>query len=126
MLQEIKYHLKLAEERMKLQYDQHYKEMEFKEGDLVYIKLSPFKQHSVLAGTFHKLSPKYASLFSIARKVGEIANEVQLPPEAKIHNVIHVSMSMALLGRTKHSDSSLLARNKNQSILINYYYGSSI
>lgn len=29
MLLEIKYHLKLAEGRMKLQYDKHYKEMEF-------------------------------------------------------------------------------------------------
>lgn len=83
MLLEIKYYLKLAEGRMKLQYDKHYKEMEFKEGDLVYIKLSPYKQHSVLARTFHKLSPKYASPYSIVRKVGEIANEVQLPPKLK-------------------------------------------
>lgn len=52
MLLEIKYHLKLAEGRMKLQYDKHYKEMEF------------LKFEYILLPKRHSLSLSLGSFFS--------------------------------------------------------------
>lgn len=64
MLVEIRYHLKQAQERMKLNYDRKRRELNFSVGDLVYLKLRPYRQHSVLSRSSHKLLPRYAGLFS--------------------------------------------------------------
>lgn len=63
----------------------------FVEGDYVYLKLQPYRQHFVRKQQHHKLSPKYHGLFKVEDKVGQVAYKLVLPNSVKIHNIFHMS-----------------------------------
>ena len=47
MLEQLKLNLMWAQQRMKAYADAKRKELEFQVGDLVFVKLQPYRQHSV-------------------------------------------------------------------------------
>jgi hypothetical protein len=87
----IKQQLHRACQRMKNQADKKRSERVFEVNDLVYIRLQPYIQTSVAARSNHKLSYKYFRPFKILQKVGAVAYKVDLPSDARIHPVLHVS-----------------------------------
>lgn len=54
-----------AQDRMKLQADKHRQERSFKVGDWVFLRLQPFKQHSLQWNKVGKLAPKFFGPFQI-------------------------------------------------------------
>nr|GEW54696.1 hypothetical protein [Tanacetum cinerariifolium] len=67
------------------------KSLEFKVGDMVLLKVSPWKG-AVRFGKHEKLSQRYIGLFKILGRVGPIAYTLELPEELKgIHITFHVS-----------------------------------
>lgn len=76
---------------MKQYADSHRSNREFHIGDYIYLKLQPYRQHSLKAPGSHKLSPKFYGPFRISDKVGAVAYKLELPPTAAIHDVFHVS-----------------------------------
>ena len=90
-----------AQNRQSKYADQHRKDIEFETGDLVLLKVSPWK--GVLRfGKKGKLSPRFIGPFEILKRVGKVAYELALPPNLQhIHYVFHVSML-----RRYHSDVS--------------------
>ena len=75
--------------------------MEFTMGDLVLLKVSPWKG-VMRFGKKGKLSPRFIGPFEILKRVGKVAYELALPPNLQhIHNVFHVSML-----REYHPDAS--------------------
>ena len=77
---------------MKSQADKHRTEREFEVGDMVYLKLQPYIQTSVAPRSNQKLSFKYFGPYKILQKVGNAAYKLELPPDAKIHSVVQVSL----------------------------------
>lgn len=68
---------------------------EFAVGDLVFLKPQPYVQTSVAPRANHKLSFKFYGPFPVIEKINEInevAYKLQLPPQATVHPVFHVSM----------------------------------
>ncbi|MCI40988.1 hypothetical protein A2U01_0062221, partial [Trifolium medium] len=75
----------------------------FTVGDYVFVKLRPYKQHSVVGKRIHKLSKRFFGPFKILKAIGEVAFELELPPTSKIHPVFHVSKLKPCLGDVQGS-----------------------
>lgn len=80
-----------AQNCMKKYADLNISEREFKVGDLVYLRLQPYRQLSMKQRHKMKLSPHYYGPFSITERIGAIAYRLDLPPTSMIHPVFHVS-----------------------------------
>uniref|UniRef100_A0A803QC89 Tf2-1-like SH3-like domain-containing protein n=1 Tax=Cannabis sativa TaxID=3483 RepID=A0A803QC89_CANSA len=70
----------------------------FRIGDMVYVKLQPYRQHTVAKRPNEKLSPRNCGLFQVLAHIRTIAYWLQLPSEATIHLVFHVSLLRTALG----------------------------
>nr|CAN62821.1 hypothetical protein VITISV_013041 [Vitis vinifera] len=90
-LQLLKHHLSMAQQRMKIQADKNRFDREFNIGDMVLLKLQAYKQVSMHSGG-PKLQPRYYGPFKVIDRIGTVAYQLQLPPDAQIHNVFHVSL----------------------------------
>lgn len=87
----LKFHLKRAKQRMKDQADKKMSEREFLVGDLVYLKLQPYR-HSTMANRANfKLSAKYFGLFKVIAKIGQVSYKLKMLDTTKIHFVFFVS-----------------------------------
>jgi hypothetical protein len=102
MLPVFKQHLERAQARMTRQADKKRVERQFLVGDMVYLRLQPYVQTSVAPRSSQKLGFKYFEPFKVLKRVGAVAYKLQLPPDARIHPVIHVSQ---LKQAIKGSDS---------------------
>ena len=84
--------IKTAQSRQKSYADNRRRELEFRAGDHVFLKVSPTKG-VYRFGIRGKLSPRYIGPFEILERVGQVAYRLALPPMlASVHNVFHVSM----------------------------------
>ena len=83
--------LKTARDRQKSYADKRRRPLEFQVGDRVLLKVSPWKG-VVRFGKKGKLSPRFVGPFTIVKRVGPVAYQLELPEEMKgIHDVFHVS-----------------------------------
>ena len=95
----LKTNLVAAQDRMKLQADKHRVERHFQVGDWVFLRLQPFKQHSIRLRKIGKLAPKFFGPFQVLQKIGSVAYKLDLPLTSCIHPVFHVSCLKAKLGQ---------------------------
>nr|GEX76782.1 putative reverse transcriptase domain-containing protein [Tanacetum cinerariifolium] len=88
---QIKERLKNARSHQKSYADKRRKPLEFKVGDRVLLKVSPWKG-VVCFGKKGKLAPRYVGPFEIMERVGQVAYRLKLPQELScIHDTFHVS-----------------------------------
>ncbi|KAA3473973.1 ty3-gypsy retrotransposon protein [Gossypium australe] len=79
--------------------------IEFKAGNKVFLKVSPWKK-ILRFGRKGKLSLRFIGPYKIIERIGPVAYRLLLPPELeKIHNVFHVSM----LRRYRSNPSHVIA-----------------
>ncbi|XP_077249182.1 uncharacterized protein LOC143888629 [Tasmannia lanceolata] len=79
-------------QRQKSYADQRRGELEFAEGDMVFVKISPFKA-VMRFGRKGKLSPRFIGPYRITKRIGARAYQLELPPHLEMmHNVFHMSM----------------------------------
>jgi hypothetical protein len=83
--------LKIAQSRQRSYVDTRRRELSFKVGDFVYLKVSPIRGVRRF-GVKGKLTPRYIVLYQILARRGEVAYQLSLPENLPIvHNVFHVS-----------------------------------
>nr|GEX45086.1 putative reverse transcriptase domain-containing protein [Tanacetum cinerariifolium] len=88
---QIKNHLLTARSRQKSYADKRTKPLEFEVGDMVLLKVLPWKG-TVCFRKRRKLSPCYIGPFKILARLGPVADMLELPEELKgIHSTFHVS-----------------------------------
>ncbi|XP_074342590.1 uncharacterized protein LOC141680196 [Apium graveolens] len=97
----IKDNLLKAQERMKWYAYKKRSDREFLVGDEVFLKLQPYRQHSLIARRNHKLSAKFYGPYAITEKIGKVAYRLALPVDSKLHNIFHVSQLKKKLGSAK-------------------------
>jgi hypothetical protein len=89
-VQLIRENLKVDQSRQK-SYANKRRDFSFEIGDFIYFKVSPMR------GTHKfkvkgKLAPRYVGAFKIVDRKGEVAYQLELPPQLSgVHNVFHVS-----------------------------------
>ena len=70
----------------------HRRNLEFTEGDKVFLIVAPMKGVTRF-GKKGKLNPRFIGSFEILERIGPVAYRLALPPElANIHDVFHISM----------------------------------
>ncbi|KAD7477212.1 hypothetical protein E3N88_00348 [Mikania micrantha] len=90
-IDQIRVHLKAAQDRQKSYADKRRRPIEFQVGDYVLLKVSPWKG-VIRFRKRGKLSPRFVGPFKILARVGEVAYRLELPDELSgIHNTFHVS-----------------------------------
>jgi hypothetical protein len=88
----------MAQNRMKQQVDQGRSERQFAEGDQVFLRLQPYKQTSLKAEHCQKLVPKFYGPYTVLKHVGQVAYQLALPSQLKLHPVFHVSCLKKVIG----------------------------
>jgi hypothetical protein len=83
--------LKVAQSRQKHYADNRRRDLAFEVGDFVYLKVLPMRGlcHFKVKG---KLEPLYIRPFKVLDRRGEVAYQLEFPPQlADVHDVFHVS-----------------------------------
>lgn len=65
--------------------------MEFEIGDMVSVKLQPFRKYALVLRKNQNLGLKYFGSFPIFQHVGQVAYKLLMPCYLKIHGVFHCS-----------------------------------
>ncbi|XP_059073505.1 uncharacterized protein LOC131874241 [Cryptomeria japonica] len=71
--------------------DQRRVECSFEVGDMVYLRLQPFRKSTLKKSGAEKLKLCFYGPFRVIRRVGAMAYELELLASSKVHNVFHVS-----------------------------------
>ena len=118
MLEELKEQLNKAQARMKRHADEHRRDVEFNEGEWVYLKLRPYRQQSVARRRNEKLAPKYYGPFRIIARIGKVAYKLQLPETTSIHPVFHVSLLKKAMGMNDASSKLPVTLTEDMEIIL--------
>jgi hypothetical protein len=87
----VRENLRVAQSRKKSYADHRRRELSLEVEDFVYLKVSPMRDlcHFKVRG---KLTPRFIRPFKILEKRGEVAYQLELPPQlSDVHDVFHVS-----------------------------------
>ncbi|GMI65616.1 hypothetical protein HRI_000230900 [Hibiscus trionum] len=114
-LKMLKFYLQRAQVRMKQQADRKRTECEYQIGDLVYLKLQPYQQHTIKMRTCQKLAPKWFGPFRIVGRVGKVSYKLQLPKDSRVHPIFHISQLKKHIG-SDECQSELPVINPNGEI----------
>ncbi|GJZ51155.1 putative reverse transcriptase domain-containing protein [Tanacetum coccineum] len=87
----IKERLKAVRDRQKSYADNRRKPLEFKVGEQVLLKVSPWKS-AIRCGRKSKLALRYVGSFEILERMGPVAYRLRLPQElSSVHDTFHMS-----------------------------------
>jgi hypothetical protein len=92
MLREMKDQLLKAQDKMRMQANKHRREVEYQVGDMVYLKIQPYKLQKLAKRFNQKLSPRYYGPYEVIERIGTVAYKLRLPEDSWVHPVFHASL----------------------------------
>ena len=64
----------------------------------MFLRLQQYKKNSLKAEHFQKLAPKFYGPYTVLKRVGQVAYQLALPSQLKLHPVFHVSCLKKVIG----------------------------
>jgi hypothetical protein len=99
ILKLLKENLQMTQNQQNMSVDMHMIELNFEVGDLVFLRLQPYRQSSLKKSGAKKLKPRFYGSYKIMCRVGEVSYELESLERRKIHNVFHVSCLKKAVGQ---------------------------
>ena len=97
----------MAHNRKKVNSYRHMIENRFEVGDLLFLRIQPYRYSSLNKSGIEKLKPIFYGPYRVIRRVGEVAYELELPEGNRIHNVFHVSFLKKVVGQLINTSEEL-------------------
>ncbi|GKE20188.1 ty3-gypsy retrotransposon protein [Tanacetum coccineum] len=98
LLRQLKESLLTAKHRMEVKANRKRRDIEFSVGDLVLVKLQPYRHVTLAKRLSNKLAKRYYGPYKVEARVGKVAYRLALPASSKIHPVFHVSILKTFVG----------------------------
>ena len=86
----LKEHLRIVEEKMKKYADLKRREVEYQVGDMVFLKIRPYREVSLRKKRNEEVYPKFFGPYEVIKRIVPVAYKLELPTTAAIHPVFHV------------------------------------
>lgn len=103
------YEINLTKAQQRMQHvNSHRRDISFHVGDLVFLRLQSYRQHSLARRRFNKLSLRFFCPYKIIRCTGPMAYELELPTSLKVHLVFHISLLRKAYGQHDVTEPSPL------------------
>lgn len=83
-LEALKEHLRIAQDKMKKNVDPKRRDVEYAVGDMVFLKIGPYRQSSLRKKRNEKLSPKFLGSFKIVERIGPVVYILELPKSSSV------------------------------------------
>lgn len=109
MNQLLKESITAAQNKYKQYADSKRTEAVLQVGDMVFLKLQPYRQLSVAVRRYLKLSHKYFGPYKVLEKIGAVAYKLDLPPNSLVHPVFHISLLKRKIG-SRHATTTELPK----------------
>lgn len=104
MLDEIQFNLVKAQQTIQHYANTKHRELSLNEGDLVFLKLRPYRQKSLAHRQNEKLVPRYYGPYDVLQRMRKVAYKLALPSTSLIHHIFHVSQLKPAQGFDSASD----------------------
>jgi hypothetical protein len=104
ILKALKDNLQVAQNQQKTYADRHRVERTFEVGDLVFLRLQPYRQSSLKKSGVEKLKPHFYGPYRVVQRIGEVAYELELPRGVKF------TMCFMFHASRRHWDNMSLLR----------------
>ncbi|GJZ18394.1 ty3-gypsy retrotransposon protein [Tanacetum coccineum] len=109
---QLKQNLLAAKLRMEEKANRKRRDVEFKVGDKVFVKLQPYRQITLAKRLSNKLAKRFYKPYEIMERIGKVAYRLALPVTSKIHPVFHVSILKLFIGTGSEMVTKLPAEFK--------------
>jgi hypothetical protein len=108
-LDELKFHRLRAQQRIKVQADKHRRDLEFSVGDLVFLKIRPYRQKCLAKRLNEKLAPRYYGPSAVLERIGKVAYKLDFPATSLHPRLPYFAVASnfgSKLVKTKHSHTT--------------------
>ena len=98
--------------RMKHQADQHHSKCTFQVGDMVFLRLQPYKKSSLKLKGNQMLVSKISSPYIVLQKIGSVAYKLALPPSSRIQQVIGTNIRAQIVLPEWDNEGSIISNSE--------------